>query len=243
MFVTKSLLEQQRAHIMRSKHFPALEGFSTKEQALISKLYRWYAHYCEITRAPITAPTGTLCELVLMLDLIAGAVLDYSVSEDMQDKMYELRLSGGVEHNARKLKNKAWSLFEHRSNTVRKPEENKTKTDEPEWRVWPTPPRVMVSVLTVPVPQGIPREMAHSLNKIFRWFSAYRCVQHCRFPRPSGTVCEIVMMLELVQAALLHCTWCERTRKAIAGVAEQPLASAIRQMQATIVMGASVHMS
>ena len=211
---------------LQKMHFPALESFNDVEMGDITHLFRWFSLYRSLIRDPFPVPSGTLCELVLVLDLLRPAFLDYSIRADVSDKMHaiikpleEVVLMGHVN----KLKRKAYKLY---YDAAVKPsittEEGEAATEalmgDSSKRAWPSAQahfnltRQRMRGLNVVLPPHMTPTLGADLNAIYRWFWLYRVLARDGFPHPRCTRCELVLMMDLVSAALVHCEMCGHTR-------------------------------
>ena len=97
---------------LRKLTYPGLHGFSVKDRTSICNMLRWLTLYRALQNNPLPIPTGTMLELVLMLDLFVDAWYDFNfMANDIPINDYISPLPvGDLAGLALNLKNKAVSL-------------------------------------------------------------------------------------------------------------------------------------
>ena len=90
--------------------FPGLSAFSAKDGASIINMFRWLTLYRNLLGVPLPKPTGTLLEIVLMLDLFSVAWNNRYSNDVPIDVFLEPIAVGDLSHLIMALKQKALRL-------------------------------------------------------------------------------------------------------------------------------------
>ena len=197
--------------------FPRLAILNDNEAGVASWLFRWFALYRNITRDPLPRPTGTACELTLMLDLMVPAYFDYCMRKELYAQM--TRVLGVMPREVLaligQLKRRVWARAASKALEQPPPPPQPTlmlvhDDDEPprkrgapnmqaddytaddEPRAWPSQAAWLAAqrVHVASLQFGLADGMLPDtapLDDIFQWFSLYRGLARDGFPQPAGT--------------------------------------------------------
>ena len=195
---------------------------------------------------------GSMCELVLILDLVPSAELNYHTQAHVKNVMdiHGIPPLSAVIPDMEKviatLKKTVVSAYQnyvklgqpryhHNNNNAAAASTLKAKHGGTSMMtctrislsnyeivpLWPSPFEQMedrkkkIAVLSMFVPPEMAIEMQEPLNKIYQWFSMYRYVVKDIFPKARGTCCEVILLADLVEAAILHYEMCPETRESM----------------------------
>ena len=235
LFYSVEQIQKTHSHLNKT-FFPHVEGVSNKVMMEhITQVWRWFLLYRNLIKDPLPMPKGTMCELVLMLELVLPAYLDYCTDNNtIQERMgYFFKLQDPLLHptlallmnttNMRATENFInYTLKE----TIMLPIISSLQNEE---TCGVTKARIMG--LTMPMPHLMPTALQPYLNSVLQWFSLYRFVTKNPFPPPKGTSCEIFLMTDLMDAAMLHHDLCEMTRLSMSLVIFGPLRPTMRTLR------------
>jgi hypothetical protein len=192
--------------------FPKVHGFDGKDKQQLTDLFRWFVIYRQATRDLLARPTGSLFEIMLMLDLIQPAWFDYCTRDDVRALVHQTftaSFDGDFTDMIQSLKSKVWSLYlkeKYGNAVVSKYHAQNFSHTMTILTVRPSTiekGQAKAARLSMPLPPGITSEWQHPLNTVYRWFVVYRELSGDYLPPAQGTRCEIVWMCELVKAAFM----------------------------------------
>jgi hypothetical protein len=207
----------------------------------------WFYKYRNITQEPLPMVEGSMCELVLILDLVPSAELNYHTQAHVKNVM-DINgipplsaLIPDMETVIATLKKTVVSAFQnylklaqpryttttsnnHHHNTNAKCTVTCTRISLSNYEIvplWSSPfehlqeKKMKIAGLSMYVPPEMPIQLQEPLNKIYQWFSMYRYVVDDIFPKARGTCCEVILLADLVEAAILHYEMCPKTRESM----------------------------